>query len=137
MFSRYVNSKYAVMVNSGTAALHLCLAAIDLQPEDEVITTTYTFAATAEVIEYFSAKPVFVDKKNKIWKASRRMEVYKENKVIAEYSWEQQKHPIGYSEISQMISSLNLSVISVWGNIIEKTPFTSESSRATFWLKKD
>lgn len=60
-FAEYVGAKYAVFVNSCTAALHLCLASIDLKPGDEVITTTYTFAATAEVIEYFDAKPVLVD----------------------------------------------------------------------------
>ncbi|MFC1584209.1 DegT/DnrJ/EryC1/StrS family aminotransferase [Fibrobacterota bacterium] len=60
-FAEYVGTDNAVMVNSGTAALHLCMAALDLQPGDEVITTPYTFAATAEVVEYFNAKPVFVD----------------------------------------------------------------------------
>jgi perosamine synthetase len=49
------------MLNSGTAALHLSLEAINLEPENEVITTPFTFAATAEVIEYFNARPVFVD----------------------------------------------------------------------------
>ncbi|MFH1762078.1 MAG: DegT/DnrJ/EryC1/StrS family aminotransferase [bacterium] len=60
-FAEYVHAKHAVMVNSGTAALHLCLAFTGIKPGDEVITTPYTFAATAEVIEYFNARPVFVD----------------------------------------------------------------------------
>jgi len=60
-FSRYVGAKYAVAVNSCTAALHLALDAIGLKPEDEVITTPLTFAATTEVIRYFNARPVFVD----------------------------------------------------------------------------
>jgi len=60
-FAKYVGAKHAVSVNSATAALHLCMASLNLKPGDEVITTPYTFVATAEVIEYFNAKPVFVD----------------------------------------------------------------------------
>jgi dTDP-4-amino-4,6-dideoxygalactose transaminase len=56
-----VGDKQAVAVNSCTAAMHLALDAIDLQPGDEVITTPYTFAASSEVICYFGATPVFVD----------------------------------------------------------------------------
>lgn len=60
-FAEFVGATYAVAVNSCTAAMHLALEAIGLQPGDEVITTPYTFAATAEVIRYFQAKPVLVD----------------------------------------------------------------------------
>lgn len=51
----------AVAVNSATAGLHLALEAIGIEPGDEVITTTHTFTATAEVIRYLGADPVFVD----------------------------------------------------------------------------
>jgi len=61
IFSESVDSQYALAVNSGTAAMHLSLEAVGIGSEDEVITSTYTFAATAEVIRYFGAKPVFVD----------------------------------------------------------------------------
>jgi dTDP-4-amino-4,6-dideoxygalactose transaminase len=60
-FAERVGAKHAVAVNSCTAALHLSLEAIGLQRGDEVITTPYTFAATAEVVRYFDARPVFVD----------------------------------------------------------------------------
>lgn len=60
-FAVTVGFKHAVAVNSCTAAMHLALEAIGLQRGDEVITTPYTFAATAEVIRYFDATPVFVD----------------------------------------------------------------------------
>lgn len=60
-FAEYVGAKHAVAVNSCTAALHLALEAIGLKEGDEVITSPMTFAATAEVIRYFKAKPVFVD----------------------------------------------------------------------------
>ena len=51
----------AIAVNSATAGLHLALEAIGIGPGDEVITTTYTFTATAEVIRYLGADPVLVD----------------------------------------------------------------------------
>lgn len=60
-FAEYVGAKHAIAVNSATAAMHLALEAIGLQRGDEVITTTMTFAATAEVVRYFDAKPVLVD----------------------------------------------------------------------------
>jgi dTDP-4-amino-4,6-dideoxygalactose transaminase len=60
-FAAAVGAKQAVAVNSCTAAMHLALEAIGLQQGDEVITSPYTFAATAEVVRYFDAKPVFVD----------------------------------------------------------------------------
>jgi dTDP-4-amino-4,6-dideoxygalactose transaminase len=60
-FAQVVGSKHAIAVNSCTAAMHLSLEAIGLQPGDEVITSPYTFAATTEVIRYFDAIPVLVD----------------------------------------------------------------------------
>ncbi|MCB0163484.1 MAG: DegT/DnrJ/EryC1/StrS family aminotransferase [Anaerolineae bacterium] len=60
-FALAVGAKHAIAVNSCTAAMHLALEAIGLKQGDEIITTPYTFAATAEVIQYFGAKPVFVD----------------------------------------------------------------------------
>ena len=60
-FAKKVGARNAVAVNSCTAAMHLALEAIGLKRGDEVITTPYTFAATAEVVRYFDAKPVLVD----------------------------------------------------------------------------
>ena len=57
----YLGVKYALAVSSGTAALHLGLLAAGVAERDEVITSPYTFVATAEVIAYCGAKPVFVD----------------------------------------------------------------------------
>jgi dTDP-4-amino-4,6-dideoxygalactose transaminase len=60
-FAEYVGAKHAVALNSCTAALHLALEAIGLREGDEVIVPTLTFAASAEVVRYFNARPVLVD----------------------------------------------------------------------------
>lgn len=54
-------ARHAVCVNSATGALHLALEAMGIGPGDEVITSTYTFAATVNVIEHVRATPVLVD----------------------------------------------------------------------------
>ena len=60
-FSEYTGCEYAAAVNSGTAALHIALLAHDIGKEDEVITSPFTFIATANSILYTGAKPVFAD----------------------------------------------------------------------------
>jgi dTDP-4-amino-4,6-dideoxygalactose transaminase len=60
-FAQAIGTSHAVALNSATAALHLALVAIGLKAGDEVLVPTMTFAATAEVVTYFGAKPVLVD----------------------------------------------------------------------------
>jgi dTDP-4-amino-4,6-dideoxygalactose transaminase len=60
-FAAYCGVKHCVALSTGTAALHLGLLAVGVQPGDEVITSPNTFLATAEAITYCGAHPVFAD----------------------------------------------------------------------------
>ena len=59
--AEYMGAKFAVAVNSGTSALHLCVKAAGIQPGDIVITTPFSFVASANCILFEQARPVFVD----------------------------------------------------------------------------
>jgi perosamine synthetase len=60
-FARYIGTKYAIAINSGTAALHLSLLTKGIGRGDEVITTPFTFIATANSVLFTGARPVFAD----------------------------------------------------------------------------
>jgi len=62
-FAEYLGADglHAVAVNSATAGLHLAVEALGLGPGDEVLVPTWTFTATAEIVRYVGATPVFVD----------------------------------------------------------------------------
>ena len=59
--AEYIGTRFAVAVNSGTSGLHLCVRALGIGPGDEVVTTPFSFVASANCILYEQAKPVFVD----------------------------------------------------------------------------
>lgn len=60
-FKRFIKCDHALAVNSATSGLHLALEALGVGPNDKVITTVHTFTATAEVIRYLGADPLFAD----------------------------------------------------------------------------
>jgi perosamine synthetase len=66
-FASYVGVRHAIAVSSGTAALHLALVALDIQPGDEIIMPTFTMIACANVAKYLGAKPVLVDSEISTW----------------------------------------------------------------------
>lgn len=61
LLAEYLDIPFAVLVSSGTAALHLSLMAMDIGPGDEVLVSAFTFPATANAVEMVGATPVFVD----------------------------------------------------------------------------
>lgn len=66
-FCDVVRSRYAAAVSSGTAALHLALRLVGIEPGDEVFCSTLTFVATANPILYQGATPVFIDSDHHSW----------------------------------------------------------------------
>ena len=66
-FAKYIGVKYAWPTSSGTGALHAAILALDIKKGDEVIIPEITFAASANVVEYVGAKPVFVDVERDTW----------------------------------------------------------------------
>jgi UDP-4-amino-4,6-dideoxy-N-acetyl-beta-L-altrosamine transaminase len=60
-FANYIGAQYSVAVANGTAALHLCTLALNVQPGDKVITTPITFAASANCVRYVGGEVVFAD----------------------------------------------------------------------------
>lgn len=66
-FTEVVGVPHAVALSSGTAALHLALILLGVGPGDEVLTSSFTFAASTNVIRYVGADPVFLDSDHRTW----------------------------------------------------------------------
>jgi len=65
--AEFCGRRYAVSACNGTAALHLALVTLGIGPGDEVIVPSLTFVATANVVSYTGATPVFVDSERDYW----------------------------------------------------------------------
>lgn len=63
----YLNAKSVAALSSGTAAIHLALIMLGVQPGDEVICSSFTFSASANPIAYQGATPIFVDSEQETW----------------------------------------------------------------------
>src|SRR5690242_1157584 len=66
-FAAIVGAQHAVALSSGTAALHLALQLAGVERYDEVLVSTFTFAASVNPIAYLGATPVFVDSERTSW----------------------------------------------------------------------
>ena len=60
-WAEYIGTKHCIVTNSGTAALHIAVAAAGIGPGDEVITSAFTFLASASCVLHHNAIPIFVD----------------------------------------------------------------------------
>ncbi len=111
-FAKYIGRKRAVAVNSGTSGLFLSLSAIGIKPGDEVITTPFTFIASATTIMMCGAKPVFVD----IDPVSLNIDYKKIEAAITEKTKaiipvEIFGNPAGFDKICEIANKYNLPVI--------------------------
>jgi len=66
-FAAFCEASHAVATSNGTTALHLCLAALDIGPGDEVLVPDLTFVSTANVVRFTGATPVLVDSEPRTW----------------------------------------------------------------------
>jgi len=111
-FTEYIGRKRAVAVNSGTSGLFLCMLALGIGPGDEVITTPFTFVASATPIIMAGARPVFVD----IDPVSLNIDPAKIEPAITEKTKailpvEVFGNPAGFNSICQIARNHNLPVI--------------------------
>jgi perosamine synthetase len=66
-FAKYCGVKYGIATSNGTSALHLALVSLGIGPRDAVLVPTLTFVASANVVIYTGAKPVFIDSQPDYW----------------------------------------------------------------------
>lgn len=111
-FAEFIGTKYAVSVNSCTAALHLSLKVLDLKPGDEVITTPITFISTAFSISYNNLKPVFADVEEDTLNLDPRdieKKITKKTKAIIPMHFG--GHPCGMDAIMDTASKYDLEIV--------------------------
>jgi perosamine synthetase len=111
-FAQYIGAKYAVALNSCTAALHLALIVSGVKEGDEVITTPLTFVSTNHVILYQKAVPVFADIDPKTYcldPLSIEKMVTKKTKAIIAMHYG--GHPCNLDKIYQIAKKYNLKII--------------------------
>ena len=109
---KFTGSQYAISCSSGTDALLLAMMALDIQPDDEIITTPFTFFATAETIAFLKAKPVFVDIDEKTYNIDPKKieeKITPKTKAIIPVSLYGQ--PADMDEINQIAKNYNLKVL--------------------------
>jgi len=108
----YLNVKHAYVTNSCTAAIHLALASIDLDKDDEVITTDSSCVASAMPILYSQSKAVFVDVKKDDWNLDPKLiesQITERTKAIIAVHWN--GHPCAIDQIVEIARRYDLKVI--------------------------
>lgn len=108
----FTGAKYAIALNSCSAALHLAMKAIGIKKDDEVITTPFTFAATAHAIIHCGGKPVFVDIDPKIFNiAPEKIEKKITTKTRAILPVDYGGQPVDLNAICRIAQKHNLYVV--------------------------
>lgn len=117
-FARYVEANYAVVVNNGTAALHLVALALGVQPGDRVIVTPLTFAASANCIRYCGGEVAFCD----IDPETYLMDLHKLEEILS-------THPKGYFK--------GIVPVDFAGYPIEADKFRQLADNYDLWILED
>lgn len=112
LFSSYCGVKYGLATSSGTSALHLALAALDIGPGDEVIVPALSFIATANSVVYVGATPKFVDSTRETWNldpvAVERAVTRRTRAIVAVHNY---GHPAEMDEVLAIAKKHHLDVI--------------------------
>jgi len=109
---KYLGIKHVLAVNSGTAALHAALLALDIKQGDEVLLPSFTFVATANAVVAAGAKPVFVDVKKEDYTmdvSDLKKKISKKSKVIMPVHL--YGHPADVDEINEIADKHSLEVV--------------------------
>ena len=111
-FASYIGCKYGIAVHTGTAALHLSIAALDIGCGDDVIIPTLTFAATANAVLYVGAKPILVDVEKETWnidpKSIKNAITEKTKAIIPVHLY---GHPCDMDTIEKIAKDHNITII--------------------------
>jgi perosamine synthetase len=112
MFAQTCDTKSAVSINNGTAALHLAVVALGLQPGDEVIVPSLTYVATANAVHYAQGVPVFVDVDPSTWCLDpRKIEAALSPRTKGIIPVDLYGHPADMDPINEIASRFGLWVI--------------------------
>jgi UDP-4-amino-4,6-dideoxy-L-N-acetyl-beta-L-altrosamine transaminase len=110
--AKYLHVKYAVVLNSATSALHIAYRCIDLNENDEIITSPITFAATANAALMCKAKPIFCDVKSDGNIDETKLEALITPKTKAIVPVDFGGNPVAIKAIKNICKSHNLALIS-------------------------
>lgn len=111
-FSKYCGAKYGITTTSGTTALHLALASLDIGKNDEVIIPTFTMISTANAVIYTEAKPIFIDSETNTWNIDvNKIEEKITNRTKAIIPVHIYGHPVDIDPILEIAEKYNLFVI--------------------------
>ncbi|MGI0051684.1 MAG: DegT/DnrJ/EryC1/StrS family aminotransferase, partial [Nitrososphaeraceae archaeon] len=108
----FLNVKHVISVNSGTAALHAALLALDIKTGDEVLLPSFTFVATANAVVASGAKPVFVDINTKDYTIDLydlKKKISKKSKAIIPVHL--YGHPADLTELNEIANQYSIYII--------------------------